>query len=253
MNKKIAILLLVIFSGCAYVTPLVEQFNIVSPAQETQLGTQVAAQVAKEMKIISGTTEAAAVQRIGARLLTGLPRKDFDYKFYLVDDPAPNAFTIPGGSIYVHTGLFKLAADESEVAGVIAHEIGHAYDRHPAKAMSRQYGVDYLTKLLFKENAGQFKQISLQMAKQSLLLKYGRDEEFKADEIGYQLLKRTNYRTDGLVRFFRTLQSLEKKGASLTFLSTHPPTPERIARLEAMERNQGLSTAFSGQNFVRRT
>lgn len=245
MRKILSIFLISALSGCSYISPLVQDFNIVSPQQEAQLGAQVASQITKEMRVVSGTDQAATVQRIGAKLVAGLPQKDFDYKFYVVEDPAPNAFTIPGGSIYVHTGLFKYTADESELAGVIAHEIGHAYDRHPAKAISRQYGVDYLTKMLFKENASQFKQLSLQLAKQSLLLRYGRSEEFKADEIGFQLLKRTGYRTDGLVRFFRTLQSLEKKGASLPFLSTHPPTPDRIARLEAMERSNSLTTAVS--------
>lgn len=238
------ILSLLFSAGCAYISPLVQDFNIISTAQEKQLGDQVASQVSKEMRIISGTAEAAAVERIGRRLLNALPQKDFDYKFHLVDNPAPNAFAIPGGSIYVHTGLLKIAKDESEVAGVIAHEIGHVYDRHPAKAVSRQYGADYLTKLLFKENTSQLKQISVQMAKQTLLLKYGRGEEFKADEIGYQLLKKAGYKTDGLARFFKTLQSLEQKGASLPFLSTHPPTPERIARLEALDRGQVLTSAL---------
>ncbi len=205
--KKILPLIFLFLTGCAYINPLVEEFNIVSPAQETQIGTQVAAQVAKDMKVVSGTAQEATVQRIGAKLLTGLPKKDFSYRFYVVEDPSPNAFTIPGGTIYVHTGLFKYTQDESELAGVIAHEIGHAYERHPTKSISRQYGVDYLSKLLFKENASQFKQISLQLAQQSLLLHYGRDEEFRSDEIGYQLLSRTGYRTDGLMRFFRTLRT----------------------------------------------
>lgn len=251
MRRILAVGFILLASGCSYINPLVEEFNIVSPAQESQIGTQVAAQVSKDMKVISGTADAATVQRIGAKLLAGLPSKDFDYHFYVVEDSSPNAFTIPGGTIYVHTGTIKLVHDESELAGVIAHEIGHAYERHPAKSISRQYGVDYLNKLLFKGNSSQLKQISLQLAQQSLLLHYGRDEEFQADEVGYQLLSRTGYRTDGLVRFFRTLQTLEGKGATLPFLSTHPPTPERIARLEAMEKNKGLVTAISTTSLAR--
>lgn len=234
MIPRILLSLLVLFSGCAYVEPIVGDFNIISPAQEAQIGTQVQSQVGSQMKIITGTEEARKVSEIGNRLVNVLPRRDYSYKFYVVENDEPNAFTIPGGTIYVHTGLLKFA-DDDELAGVIGHEIGHAYDRHPAKAMSRQYGAEYLGKMLFKQNQGQLQQLTYRMAQQTLLLRYSRNEEFKADEIGYNLLSRSGYRTDGLVRFFKKLQAASGGGGGFSFMSTHPPTPERIARLQALE------------------
>lgn len=237
--KRIAglFLLVTMISGCAAFEPVIQNFNIISVPQEQQIGTQAAAEIAKNMKLVNDSSRLPAVQKIGNRLVQALPRKDFDYHFYVVDDPSPNAFTIPGGSIYVHTGLFNLAGDESELAGVMAHEVGHAYQRHPVKSISRQYGADYLQKLLLGNQQSNIKALALNMAKSGVLLKYGRSDEYEADAVGHDLLKRAGYRTDGLIRFFKKLQAIQGTGRSIPFLATHPPTPERIARLEAMEQN----------------
>ena len=128
-------------------------------------------------------------------------------------------------------------ADDDELAGVIGHEIGHAYARHPVKGLSRAYGVEYLSRILFSGNQPRIQNLGLMIAKKSLLLRYGREDEFEADQIGYALLKRTGLRTDGLLRFFAKLQNLERGGFNVPFLSSHPPTAERIARLQALERN----------------
>ena len=230
---------LVFCGGCAYVEPFVQEFNIISIPQEREIGRQIAQEISKEMPLVEGTRADAFVQSVGRRLVSVLPRRDFAYRFYVVKDAAPNAFTIPGGSIYVHTGLLDFVSDESELAGVLAHEIGHAYDRHPAKALSRQMGVQSLTQLLFQETQaqGQFRQMALQLAQGGFLTRYGREDERIADEMAYSILRRAGgYRTDGLLRFLKKLQSLDQGATPLAFLSSHPPTPERIARLEALER-----------------
>lgn len=240
MRKNALLLFLFLLPGCAYVTPLIEDFNVISPSQEIQIGNQTQAEVAQQMKVSTSGADVQRIQAIGYSLVSALPHKDFPYRFYVVDDPTPNAFTIPGGTIYVHSGLLKFTSDDMELAGVLAHEIGHAYDRHPAKAISREYGVDFLTKLLFKENNSELRKVSLQFATQAALLRYGREEEFKADEIGFALLRRSGRPTSGLIRFFQKLQAAGQGGASIPFLSTHPPTPERIARLQQLE--QGTRT-----------
>jgi predicted Zn-dependent protease len=105
--------------------------------------------------------------------------------------------------------------------------------------LSRAYGVQYLTQLLFKNSAsaGKTKQLALDLAKGGLLSKYGRQDEYEADEMGFSILKRTGYPTRGLLTFLAKIQKLGG-GAPIPFLSSHPPTPERIARLEALERGQ---------------
>lgn len=242
MKKLAFLLLLTALSGCAYLEPVVQDFNVVSVSEEIQIGEQTAAEVRKQMQISQDPSLNSKVTAIGQRLVQALPRKDFAYAFYVVNDKTPNAFTIPGGKIYVHTGLLDFAKSEAEVAGVIAHEIGHAYQRHPAKGISRQYGVQTLSQILFRGNAAaqsQLKQIAVQIAKNSILTHYGREDEFEADEAGFYILRRSGQNVTGLLSFFSRLQQLQGSGSKLTaFLSTHPPTPERITRLKALESGQ---------------
>lgn len=235
---------LILFSGCAYLSPAVENFNFVSVQEETQIGAQMAATVSKQMKLIEGPST-DRVRAIGSRLISQLPSQSFAYHFYVADDKTPNAFTIPGGTIYVHTGLLSFVDDENQLAGVIAHEIGHAWARHPARSISRQYGLDYLSGLLFPENQQKVKALALNLASTGFLMHYSRADELQADTIGFDLLKRAGFQSDGLLRFLKKIQTLEKSGSSLSFFASHPPTPERVARLEAMQKS-GTSAAALG-------
>ncbi len=237
MTKLFRCLLFLSFTSCAYLGPLVQDFNIVSVQQEAQISEKVAAEVSQQMPIVSGQAVTEKVRSIGNRLVQALPHRDFNYQFYVVSDKSPNAFTIPGGKIYVHTGLLQLAQSDDEVAAVIAHEIGHAYQRHPAKALSRQYGIDALSQLLLRgKTTSQAKTLALKIAQSSVVTYYGREDEFEADEAGFYILRRSGMPTRGLISFFQKLQALEKGGGGIpSFLSTHPPTPERIARLQALE------------------
>lgn len=221
-------------SGCEVVSPYVQNLNFISVPEEKQISTQFAGEISNTMKLVQGDSQ-TRVRQIGNKLVQSLPRKEFDYQFYVVDDATPNAFTIPGAKIYVHTGLLKFVSSDDELAGVLAHEIGHAYDRHPAKGMSRQLGVEYLSQLVLPKNKGAVKQIAVNLAKTGVLTRYGRDDEFEADELGFYILRKAGYRTDGLRSFLYKLQSLQSSGQSLSFMSTHPPTQDRVARLKAME------------------
>jgi len=237
------IALIPFLTSCAYVSPYVQDFNIISVEEEKQLSEKLAPEIAKEMTIIDDSGPNRQVRRIGDRLVKTLPERDFDYRFYVVKDKTPNAFTIPGGRIYVHTGLLDFASDDDELAGVLAHEIGHAVERHPTKNLSRAYGIQYLTSILLGKNHGKLQTVVLGIAQHGVLTKYGRDDEREADDIGFYLLKDAGYPTDGLLRFLRKLQKLQGGSSPLAFLSTHPPTPERIARLESMERDAKIDTS----------
>src|SRR3989338_6076168 len=88
-------LTLFVFSGCAQLAPLVQDFNIISVAQEKQLSTQIEGQIAAEMPLVKNTAANQRIEQIGVRLVRSLPQKDFDYRFFIVNDKTPNAFTIP--------------------------------------------------------------------------------------------------------------------------------------------------------------
>lgn len=235
---------LIQFIGCETLSPYIRDFNIISVPQEIQLGNQLEEQVAKEMPLSKDASKINAVSDIGNALAALLPRKDFTYQFFVVDDKTPNAFTIPGGHIYVHTGLLDFVDNTSQLAGVLAHEIGHAYERHPTKGLSRAYGIDALTKMIFKDTQGQIRQMTLGLAKGGILTRYTRDDEREADDIAFYLLKRSSYAPEGLLNFLKKLQTLQGAKQPPAFLSTHPPTVERITRLEALIRNE-RSAQFS--------
>lgn len=231
----LGVLFVLLASGCAYINPLVRNANIVPLAEENRLGGQMSSEIQKSMVMSTDARLNNRVQTVGRKLVQALPKQEYDYKFYVVQNDVPNAFAIPGGSLYVQTGLLAIA-DDAELAGVMAHEIGHAYYKHPAKSLTRQAGWDYLSKLIFKNPDSNAKALALQIAKTGVINKYGRDDEYQADEMGYLLVKKAGYPSDGLLRFFRKLQMIEGKKSMPSFLSTHPPTAERIARLEALER-----------------
>jgi predicted Zn-dependent protease len=226
---------IVLLSGCAYVEPFVQEINIVSVSEEEQIGESLAREIATELVFVEDRRVIHRIHTMGQRLLEGLPYRDFTYRFNVVRDETPNAFTIPGGRIYVHTGLIDFAKDDSEIAGVLAHEIGHAFERHPAKAISRAYGIDTLGRLLLKDPQSRFRTVALELAKGGFLARYGREDEYRADEISHLLVKKAGYPTDGLLRFLERLQSRQQGGFSIPFFRSHPPTPDRIARLKSFE------------------
>lgn len=226
---------LLLFSSCEYVSPLIQDANIISIEDENIISKQMQAEVAQSMKLVSDPALNQAVDRIGNKLVNLLPQKQFDYQFYVVADNSPNAFTIPGGQIYVHAGLMQFVSDESELAGVLAHEIGHAYERHPAKAITRQVGLAQLANRVGGADANIIKQLTLKIVGTGALNYYSRSDESEADRIGFELLKKSGYKTDGLTRFLSKLEQLENGNQTPTFLRSHPPTPERVAALEALQ------------------
>jgi len=225
--------------SCAELQPFIQDFNMISHEQELELSGQLHEQIKAEMTLVTEGNAVKRVDQISGVIVSVLPRKDFDYQFYVIEDETPNAFTIPGGRIYVHTGLLTLSSDDSEIAGVIAHEIGHAVERHPTKNISRAYGVERLAQMIFKNTEeGTLKQIALGLAKGGFLTRYSREDEREADLIGYYLLDKSKYDNTGLINFLKKIAELQRNQPTINFLSTHPPTQERIDRLEALNRGE---------------
>src|SRR6185436_8402187 len=115
-----------------------------------QLGNQLAAEISSQVKIVNDPT--GYVSRIGQKIVAQTPMANMPWTFHLVDDPEINAFAIPGGHVYVNTGLINAANNASELAGVMAHEISHVVARHSTEQMSRQYGAQILAGLVLGQN-----------------------------------------------------------------------------------------------------
>lgn len=230
-NVFLCVLILpLVLAGCT-TTDLLGSFNLISPAEEQQLGDNLAGEIASQRTLIDDDTVAPYVRAIGQRLVDVSPTPGATYQFYVIEDESINAFAIPGGYMYMHTGLILASQTEDELASVIAHELAHAVKRHPTQRMSRQMGAQTIASLILGEDPGQLSQIASQLILAGGISAYSRSAELEADRMAVDLLHEAGYNPNGLVSFFSTLVVLEQqaggtRGASL--FATHPPTPDRI-------------------------
>lgn len=152
-------------------------------------------------------------------------KKEFSYDVTIINDTNTlNAFVTPGGQIYVYTALIKFLDSESEMAGVLAHEIAHAENRHSVIQMASQVGTSLLISLVLN---GDYSQL-LNMGAKLLFLKFSRSDEKEADEYAVQYLNDTEYDPRGVAGFFQKMIKEEKDAKVPAFLSTHPASQDRI-------------------------
>lgn len=209
--------------------------NILSTAQEVKIGQEGAQQIEHEYPVESGTARAARVRRIGERLLAHAdPRPGVPYTFKVLDTKTVNAVSLPGGPVYVYSGLLDLVGDDEDaLACVMGHEIGHIQARHAARAISRQLEINSAIQLFLKGQTAQIANLGTQL----LNLKYSRDDEYEADRRGLSYAYKAGFDPRGLIRFFQKLQALEKGGGTPEFLRDHPLTSDRIRRAEEIIQN----------------
>jgi predicted Zn-dependent protease len=181
-------------------------------------GEQEKKEVAAQLGIVREAKLQELLDAVGKRLTRQLPGSAFQYEFRVVDQWPPNAFTLPGGAIYVSRGLLVLSNSEDELANVLAHEIVHAAKRHAA---ARQ------------QVAGGSNPFAIAFTRAAWLAAYSRDQEREADRGGQQLAAAAGYDPSGMNSFLASLENVERLlgGASRLpgFLDTHPPTVERAA------------------------
>ena len=152
--------------------------------------------------------------------------------------------------------LLLAADDEAELAGVLAHEIGHVVARHSANQLATQYGMEILAGLALGENPNEIAQIASQFGHAGVMARFSRDDEREADEYGVKYLVATGYDPAGLLSFFQKLQKLEgrKQGEVEKLLATHPATQERIRRIEKLIAKSGAQGGDrKREQFVRET
>jgi predicted Zn-dependent protease len=213
------------------------ELALISEEQEVALGRQSAQEVAQSIGLVEDEPLQQYVQQIGASLAADSERPGLPWTFRVVDDPTPNAFALPGGFIFVTRGLLNLMGSEAELATVLGHEIGHVTARHSVSQMSRaqlaQIGLG-LGAILSPEIAQYAGLASTGL--QLLFLKYGRDDERQADDLGFKYALQENYDVREMADVFASLQrASEAAGQSAlpTWLATHPYPEERIQRTEA--------------------
>ncbi len=209
--------------------------------QERQLGKEAAAQVEREMEVVRNPEIEGWLNQIGQRLAKTPQANAYPYYFKLVNEDSINAFALPGGPMYVHTGLLKAADNEGEVAGVLAHEMSHVALRHGAAQISKQQTWGTLFEVLGAVTGGsggqcgllcQAGELGVGLAQNSVLMKYSRGYEHDADLNGARMMSTAGYDPMQLPKFFEKLEATmgtaaEPKGLSL-WMSSHPATGSRI-------------------------
>ncbi|MBI2505647.1 MAG: M48 family metalloprotease [Candidatus Latescibacteria bacterium] len=219
---------------------------LISEETELDLGRKLAAQVEKQEKPLADQRVQAYVRQVVAPIAQHSlqDRPGVEYKITVIDDPKQvNAFAIPGGFIYVYSGLLKAAQNEAELAGVMAHELGHVVGRHSANQLAAQYGIEMLAQLALGEDAGKLGEMAAGLAGAGALARFSRDDEREADEYGFKYLAACGYDPRALLTFFTRLEQLEKTRPNdlERLFASHPPTPERIARIEQMIAKAGAT------------
>lgn len=205
-------------------------FNLISLEEEWQLGQQLSQDIARQVRLNEDPAVNAYVRNMGQRIVSRTAMANLPFHFYVVNDPSINAFAVPGGHVYIHTGLIANADNASELAGVIAHEINHVVARHSTEQISRQYGLSILAGLALGQNPGQLSQLAAQLVAGGALARFSREAEREADELGIRAMAEAGYNPAGMASMFEELLEHQQRQPSSVeqFFSTHPTTQERV-------------------------
>lgn len=250
MKKKVQIIfssiLLSIVIACS------ANINLFSDADEVKLGSQFDSEIKANPAEYPIYNNQSVKTYIKARIFDEVLRspeirkKDkYNYKLEIIDnDSVINAFAVPGGYIYLYTGLLKYLDSEAAVAGVIGHEIGHVENRHSTQRITKAYGFQILLSVVLGENPSEISLMVGNLFSGLSLLANSRVNEDEADEAAFRYLKGSRYYPGGVKFFFEKLRD-EGKIASggegiATFLSTHPDPIERIETTNKRIKDAGI-------------
>ena len=218
----------------------------VSLDQEWQLGQQLAAQVQQQMRLVNDPQALNALRNMGERIHRATPLADRPFNFYIVDDPSVNAFSLPGGHVYVNTGLIGATQKADELAGVLAHETAHIVLRHSIQQMEQAQEINAIGSILLGQNPGALQQIAAQIIAGGVMARFSRADEKQADDTGLQLMAQAGYDPHGMLDMFQRLMALDssRPSAVARFFQDHPGTQDRIndisSRINSMGNTRGI-------------
>jgi beta-barrel assembly-enhancing protease len=227
---------------------------LISNEEEQRIGVQVKAELDQKQHVqyLKDPAVVDYVRRIANKVIAigKSDRSDVDWQVNVIDDAnTVNAFATPGGYLYVYTGLIAAAEDESELAGVLAHETGHVVARHSARSLIAAYGLEAVTALAAGQNPGLLKQVATAIGTNGLMLAHSRADETEADELGARYTSTAGYDPQALIDFFQSLQSKQAKTPGvLVFLSDHPTATDRISHLKEYISANRLNGAVRGKS-----
>jgi len=223
----------IILSGCASEYNIAtgeEEIFYYSTDKEVQMGQAISRQVEKEYKLVDDPLIQKRVEDIGKKIASVCDRKDIDYYFKVLDDEEINAVSLPGGFVYVNKGLIDKVASDDELAGVLAHEVGHIVARHSIKKLQALQGYSILRILVAVAPQSGAVGNAADAAFTELLLGYAREDELLADQLGTRYTKLAGYDPHGMISFLEKLQEINRRKPLMpkSYFKTHPYVPDRI-------------------------
>ena len=219
--------------------PVAAAISLVSVQQEIEIGREANAQVRREVPELRDAEVRAYVRDVVRRLVRVAPGPKYPYTAAVANYREINAFALPGGPVWINRGVLQAAARESQVAGVLAHEIAHIAQRHAAdqltKGMAANLGLGMLGALLGNTGGATMARTAAGVMANSMFLKFSRDDEREADRVGLQMLTRAGWDGRGMIELFELLQREGKRNPVLveTFFSSHPLPADRISTLQS--------------------
>ena len=231
-------------------TPIKLHSNKFSPADDVKLGQEAAGEAEKQLQVISDPDLGNYIGQVGDRLAAAIPSEfqhaEFQYSFKVVNAKEINAFALPGGPMYVNTGMIAAAKTEDEMAGVMAHEISHVALRHGTAQVTKAQKYQMLSGILGMGGqivGGPLGQAA-QMGAQGVgvyILKFSREYETEADLLGSRIMAQAGYDPRQLANMFQTIEA--QGGGGGGWFSSHPSSKDRYARINQEAQMLQINTA----------
>ena len=248
--KKLITLWIAFIFFCGPVMP--QTSSALTIKEEDELSDEFLKAVFESYDVIKDPVIKDYINKVGRKIISGMPPQPFTYKFYAVHEDAYNAFAGPGGNIFVFSGLFCALDNEDELAALLSHEIAHVSCRHISEMMQKSKKTNMATMagviagiligLGGAGTVGSALTIGSMAAGQSMVLAYSRENEMQADQIGRSYLQKAGYSLNGLLSVLKKIRSEEwfDTDEIPTYLKTHPATDERIMYLDNLLENTDL-------------
>jgi predicted Zn-dependent protease len=250
--RKINLMLYVFLCGCVGVStgPGRRERILIPTPVEVSIGRGAAQDVERKLKLLNDAVVQNYVKNVGNRIVRIVDRRDIKYYFKVIDAPQINAFALPGGWVYIYTGLLKQLNNEAQLAAVLAHEIAHIVARHGVKRLQLALGGSLIAGLIARDSKTIAKASKIVL---SLVMKgYSRKDEFEADKFGTYYLAKTGYNPRGMIEVLEILKSLEGRTPSKleTLFRTHPPTKDRIKKVNSQINGLNFKQSISNNEEV---
>ena len=238
--------------------PLKPGWNIFSKQQDIQMGLEASKEIKTKQQVVQNAFLQSYISKVGQRIAGAreATASGFPFTFTLVNDTSINAFALPGGPMFIHTGLLAAVDNEAQLAGVMGHELAHVILRHGTNQASKANLIQ-LPALLASSAAGsgsmmgQLAQLGIGLGANSVLLKYSRDAESEADALGSHLMSETGYDPREMARFFAKLNA-DGGSRGPQFFSDHPNPGNREAAINEEVRTLPARTyGYETREFAR--